>query len=95
MFNIFAQNIDCEYADAVLMSTNNLSFGAKIRKIGISQWGLRGYVLHGHISMIMYFFPSSDRGLCAFCPVSWMVFVLDSRPGCAYVWVVGIMMGAG
>ena len=29
---IFAQNIDCE---AVLMSTHNRCFGAKIRKIGI------------------------------------------------------------
>ena len=32
IFLIFAQNIDCE---AVLTSTHNLCFGAKIRKIGI------------------------------------------------------------
>ena len=46
IFLIFAQNIDCEYtlepsrrggsiAEAVLTSTHNLCFGAKIRKIGI------------------------------------------------------------
>ena len=37
IFLIFAQNIDCGYtlAEAVLMSTHNLCFGAKIRKIGI------------------------------------------------------------
>ena len=38
---MFAQNIDCGYmleppsGEAVLMSTHNLCFGAKIRKIGI------------------------------------------------------------
>ena len=32
-FLIFAQNIDC--GEAVLTSTHNLCFGAKIRKIGI------------------------------------------------------------
>ena len=40
IFLIFAQNIDCGYtlehlAEAVLTSTHNLCFGAKIRKIGI------------------------------------------------------------
>ena len=44
IFLIFAQNIDCGYtiepprhrlAVAVLTSTHNLCFGAKIRKIGI------------------------------------------------------------
>ena len=46
IFRIFAQNIDCEYsiepplqggsnAEAVLTSTHNLCFGAKIRNIGI------------------------------------------------------------
>ena len=40
IFLIFAQNIDCGYTlellnEAVLMSTHNLCFGAKIRKIGI------------------------------------------------------------
>ena len=41
IFLIFAQNIDCGYTlepprlKAVLTSTNNLCFGAKIRKIGI------------------------------------------------------------
>ena len=35
-FDIFAQNIDCGTAlEAVLMSTHNLCFGAKLRKIGI------------------------------------------------------------
>ena len=37
-FLIFAQNIDCGYtllAEAVLTSTHNLCFGAKIRKLGI------------------------------------------------------------
>ena len=43
IFLIFAQNMDCGYtlepprrlAEAVLMSTHNLCFGAKIRKIDI------------------------------------------------------------
>ena len=42
IFLIFAQNIDCGYtlepprlAEAVLTSTHNQCFGAKIRKIGI------------------------------------------------------------
>ena len=39
IFLVFAQNIDCGYtnrfAEAVLTSTHNLCFGAKIRKIGI------------------------------------------------------------
>ena len=37
MIFIFAQNIYCGYTldEAVLTSTNNLCFGAKIRKIGI------------------------------------------------------------
>ena len=40
IFLIFAQNIDCGYtlerlAEAVLTSTHNICFGAKIRKIGI------------------------------------------------------------
>ena len=34
IFLIFAQNIDC-LAEAVLTSTHNLCFGAKIRKIGL------------------------------------------------------------
>ena len=40
--NIFAHNIDCGYtlepsqlSEAVLTSTHNLSFGSKIRKIGL------------------------------------------------------------
>ena len=32
IFIIFAQNIDCGYSEAVLTSTHNLCFGAKIRK---------------------------------------------------------------
>ena len=43
------------------MSTHNLCFVAKIRKIGIPlypsfailKWGLRGYILHGHV-FLMY-----------------------------------------
>ena len=41
IFLIFAQNIDCGYTlepprrEAVLTSTHNLCFGAKIRKIGL------------------------------------------------------------
>ena len=37
IFLIFAQNIDCGYTfeEAVLTSTHNLCFGAKMRKIGI------------------------------------------------------------
>ena len=31
-FLIFAQNIDCGYTEAVLTSTHNLCFRAKIRK---------------------------------------------------------------
>ena len=31
-FLIFAQNIDCGYNEAVLTSTHNLCFGAKVRK---------------------------------------------------------------
>ena len=33
--NIFAQNIHCGYTKAVLMSTHNVCFGSKIRKLGI------------------------------------------------------------
>ena len=29
-FNVFAQNLDCGYAEAVLTSTHNLCFGTKI-----------------------------------------------------------------
>ena len=32
IFHIFAQNIDCVYIEAVLTSTHNLCFRAKIRK---------------------------------------------------------------
>ena len=35
IFFIFAQNIDCGNSEAVLTSTINLCYGAKIRKIGI------------------------------------------------------------
>ena len=74
MFLIFAQNIDCGYtfeprlAEAVLTSTHNLYFGAKIRKIGIHLHcypvllyiivGFRGYILHGHVFVIRVFFLS-------------------------------------
>ena len=35
IFNIFAQNIDCGYEEAVLTSTHNLCFGSKNKKTGI------------------------------------------------------------
>ena len=54
IFLIFAQNIDCGY-----MSTHNLCFGAKIRKIGIPpaypsftryiKVGFKGYSMHRHV----------------------------------------------
>ena len=56
IFLIFAQNIDCGYTsdEAVLTSTHNLCFGAKIRKIGIPlhtpvflyKSGVQGSILH-------------------------------------------------
>ena len=62
IFLIFAQNIDCGYTlgEAVLTSTHNLCFGAKIRKIGIPlqtpvllyKSGVRGYSLHGHVFLM-------------------------------------------
>ena len=57
IFLIFAQN-----GEAILTSTHNLCFGAKIRKIGIypcvppsstiKKWGSRGYTFHGHVFLI-------------------------------------------
>ena len=52
-FLIFAQNIDCGYTfnrlgEGVLTSTDNLCFGAKIRKIGIP---LRTSVLSQYIKV--------------------------------------------
>ena len=35
IFLIFAQNIDCGYTYQLIVSTHNLCFEAKIRKIGI------------------------------------------------------------
>ena len=67
IFLIIAQNIDREYTlemprRVVLMSTHNLCFGAKIRKIGIplytpillkQKWDIRGYSLHRYV-FLMY-----------------------------------------
>ena len=67
IFLIFAQNIDCgctlEPPCRVLMSTHNLCFGAKIRKIGIPlqtpvvlyKSGVLGggYSLHGHVFLLL------------------------------------------
>ena len=59
---MFAQNVDCGYAEAVLTSTHNLCFGAKIRKQlaypCIAQFhyikvGFEGYTLHGHVIMMV------------------------------------------
>ena len=44
IFLMFAQNIDCGYAEAVLTCIHNLCFGAKIRKIGI----------HLHTPVLLY-----------------------------------------
>ena len=64
IFLIFAQNIDCGYTlepEAVLTSTHNLCFGAKIRKnmytrvnptFSITKWGERGCSLHGHVILM-------------------------------------------
>ena len=58
IFLIFAQNIDCGYslenhlAEAVLTSTHNLCFGAKIPSFTIYKWGMRGYTLHGHVFLM-------------------------------------------
>ena len=52
------------------MSTHNLCFGAKIRKIGIPlhtpvllyKWGSRGYTLHGHVFVMsfIFLFPNNN-----------------------------------
>ena len=75
-FHIFAQNIDCGYtlelsqfrefclSEAVLTSTNNLRFEAKIRKVMYTpvnpiflykKWGVRGSSFHGHVCMMVLF----------------------------------------
>ena len=66
---IFAQNIHCGY-EAVLMCTHNLSFGAKIRKIGIPRhipvlWGSRGYTIHRHVFLMKDSHKISDDSIRA------------------------------
>ena len=72
-FLFLLQNIDCGYTtvttasrggsnEAVLTSTHNLCFGAKIRKIGIPLYtpvlllksgvGGGGYTFHGHVFLM-------------------------------------------
>ena len=59
-FLVFAQNIDCGYIEAVLKSTHNLCFKAKIKNMyipvnpsfTIKKWGVRGSSLHGHGCMM-------------------------------------------
>ena len=64
IFLIFAQNIDCGYTlepphEAVLTSTHNLCFRAKIRnneypckpQVHYIKVGVRGSSLHGHVIM--------------------------------------------
>ena len=61
IFLIFAQNIDCGYSEAVLTSTHNLCFGAKIRKkyTPVNQFyyiikvGCKGYESHGHVFLMI------------------------------------------
>ena len=60
----FAQNIDRtasvrRFAEAVLMGTHNLCFGAKIRKIGVPPHtpvllykSIKGYTFHGHVFLM-------------------------------------------
>ena len=61
-FLIFAQNIDCGFIEAVLTSTHNLCFRAKIRKnvhvysckpqFYYIKVGVMGYTLHGFVIMM-------------------------------------------
>ena len=78
IFLIFAQNIDCGYmlerpcrggsnglAEAVLMSTHNLCFGTKSRKIGIPlhtpvllhKSGVQGGIHFKDVFLMMKLFP--------------------------------------
>ena len=62
IFFIFAQNIDCGYTEAVLTSTHNLCFRAKIRKIGkplhtpvfYIKVGFKGYTFNVHVFLMLY-----------------------------------------
>ena len=65
---IFALNIDCGYtlepalSEAVLTSTHNLCFRAKIRKNEYPcKWGVRGCTLRGHVSMMVAFRQQLSR----------------------------------
>ena len=73
IFLIFAQNIDCGYM--LDPPRHNQCFGAKRREIGISlhfpvllykKWGIRGYVLHGHVILINDFFYFPVRDIISF-----------------------------
>ena len=61
IFLTFAQNIDCGYTvelvKAVLTSTHNLCFGAKIRKIDIPlhTLNIRGYTFHGNVFLMVIY----------------------------------------
>ena len=54
------------FAEAVLTSTHNLCFGAKIRNIGIPlqtpvllyKIGVKGYTFHGHVFLMQQCIPS-------------------------------------
>ena len=73
IFLIFAKNID---RGAVLLSTHNLCFRAKIRKkytlvnpsFNIQKWGVRGSTIHGHVSMMTIMENINKTGL--FFPTS-------------------------
>ena len=60
-FIFFAQNMDGGYTEAVLTSTHNLCFRAKIRKkytpanpsFTILEWDVSGPSLQGHICMML------------------------------------------
>ena len=63
MFLIFALNKDHGYTEAVLTSTHNLCYRAKISKImctsvnpsfTVQKWGVGGSTIYGHVSMIMF-----------------------------------------
>ena len=73
IFLIFAQIIE-----AVLTSTHNQSFRVKIRKkcippvnpsFTIQKWGVRGYSLHGLVSMMFYTFAKQNRLCDIYSPV--------------------------
>ena len=78
IFLIFAQNIDCGYTlepprrEAVLTSTHNLCFGAKIRKIGILphtpvllyKSGVQGGIHHTDVFSWCFRWELGEFGAC-------------------------------